>query len=349
MRLTRNSVGKKEKTMLLEVKNLSVQFSTMRGPLEALRNVSFSVAAGETLGIVGESGSGKSVTSYAIMGLLPPNGSVTQGDILFEGRSLLKMNEDEKTKMRGSSISMIFQDPMTSLNPAFTVGYQIEETLLMHSPRTKAQAKERARELLGLVGIPDPTERLKAYPHQLSGGMSQRVMIAMAIACEPSLLIADEPTTALDVTIQAQILSLLRKIQQEQKMSLILISHDLALISENTSRVAVMYAGELMEVGKTEAVTRMPAHPYTEALLRSLPSYNADLGVDRLPSIGGVVPDLVNRPSACQFHPRCSYMQEKCRIETPVLRGSDAQVSCHFPRRDLFQTISSPILSKEKT
>ncbi|MGE0631005.1 MAG: ABC transporter ATP-binding protein [Pseudobdellovibrionaceae bacterium] len=317
---------------LLEMKNISVQFSTSRGPLIALRNVSLSVAAGESLGIVGESGSGKSVTSYAIMGLLPPNGKVITGDILFEGKSLLAMNEREKSKIRGSAISMIFQDPMSSLNPAFNVGYQLEETLLMHNETSRESARAKARELLGLVGIPDPEERLKAYPHQLSGGMSQRVMIAMAIACKPKLLIADEPTTALDVTIQAQILSLLRKIQKEQKMSMILISHDLALISENTSRVAVMYAGEVAEVNQTEKLVQTPAHPYTEALLKSLPAYSVAQGLDRLPAIAGVVPDLVHRPNGCQLHPRCPYAQEKCKIETPALAGGLHQVSCFYPR-----------------
>ena len=319
---------------LLEVKNLSVEFETRRGPLKALDQVSFELNAGETLSLVGESGCGKSITSLAIMGLLADNGRVTSGDIVYSGNSLLKLSEAELRKLRGRDLAMIFQDPMTSLNPAFTVGQQLTETIFAHEGGTQSALQARARELLVQVGIPAPDERLNAYPHQLSGGMSQRVMIAMAIACRPKVLIADEPTTALDVTIQAQILELLRKLQREQNMGLILITHDLGIVAETADRVMVMYAGQVVEGGGTREIIENPTHPYTRALLDSLPGAHAGIEKahrSKLPSISGMVPDLARRPSGCQFHPRCAYADDQCKTFGPALTGDTRRVRCFKP------------------
>ena len=316
---------------MLKVENLSISFETRRGLVRVIEDLSFTVDAGRTLGIVGESGSGKSVTSLAIMGLLPPTARVTSGRILLDGQDLLKTREAEMQNLRGKRIAMIFQDPMTSLNPSFTVGYQLEEAMRVHG--VEGDLRAHAIEALRQVGIPDPALRLGSYPHQLSGGMSQRVMIAMAIACSPELLIADEPTTALDVTIQAQILALLKKIQAERKMGLILITHDIGVVAQMADDILVMYAGHAMEMGPKRDVIQKPRHPYTQALLASLPaSHGLTEFRSRLPTIAGLVPDLLKRPSGCQLHPRCGYVAEDCRAQTPSPRRSGAQqVKCHRP------------------
>ncbi len=298
---------------LLEVKNLNIHFSTSGGVIHALRDINFKLEEGEALGIVGESGSGKSVTSLAIFDLLASNAIVSSGEILFKGQDIRKLPENQKLNIRGSEISMIFQDPMSSLNPCFNVEYQIGEVLRIHQNIPKESLRAKVIELLQQVGIPDPQSRLKAYPHELSGGMSQRVMIAMAIACSPKILIADEPTTALDVTIQKQILSLLQKLRKEKKMSLILVSHDLGVIAQNTDRLLVMYAGEIVEEGKAMEVIQKPTHPYTEGLLKCLPALHAHESKDfRLPTITGMVPHLGQRPQGCQLSPRCIYKEARC-------------------------------------
>lgn len=298
---------------LLQVKNLNIDFTTSQGTIQALRDVNFELKAGEALGIVGESGSGKSVTSLALFDLLASNAIVRSGEIFFNGRDIRKMSEAEKLKLRGGDISMIFQDPMSSLNPCFTVEYQITEVLKTHQGLTGASARDKVLELLRQVGIPDPQSRLGVYPHELSGGMSQRVMIAMAIACSPKVLIADEPTTALDVTIQKQILSLLQTLRKEKGMSLILVSHDLGVIAQNTDRILVMYAGEIVEEGISMDVMKSPTHPYTEGLLKCLPALHAHESKDfRLPTIPGIVPHLGHRPSGCQLNPRCPYKRKNC-------------------------------------
>ncbi|MCC7442792.1 MAG: ABC transporter ATP-binding protein [Bdellovibrionales bacterium] len=322
---------------LLEVRDLSIEFETRKGNLKALERLSFTLNEGETLGIVGESGCGKSITSLALMGLLAPNARVSAGALRFEGKDLLAMNEEARSEIRGAEMSMIFQDPMTSLNPSFTVGFQLEEMLKAHpreeADRSPAGRRKRLVELMEQVGIPDPAQRLTCYPHELSGGMSQRVMIAMAVASRPKLLIADEPTTALDVTIQAQILELLRDLQRRYKMALILITHDLGVVSETAARTMVMYAGQAVEEGPTREVIASPRHPYTAGLLQCLPALHAkEAPKTRLPSIAGMVPDLLARPSGCQFHPRCSRAQEPCWQALPDWRveGSRGE-RCHFP------------------
>lgn len=298
---------------LLEVKNLNIDFTTTAGTIQALRDVSFKLESGEALGIVGESGSGKSVTSLALFDLLASNAIVRSGEIFFQDRDIRKMSDAEKLKLRGSDISMIFQDPMSSLNPCFTVEYQISEVLKTHQGLTGRSARDKVLELLRQVGIPDAQSRLNVYPHELSGGMSQRVMIAMAIACSPKVLIADEPTTALDVTIQKQILSLLQKLRKEKGMSLILVSHDLGVIAQNTDRLLVMYAGEIVEEGIAMEIIQRPTHPYTEGLLKCLPGLHPQNQEGfRLPTIPGVVPNLGQRPSGCQLHPRCPYKRKNC-------------------------------------
>ena len=313
---------------LLNVENLSVSFETRRGTVDVIENLSFSVRKGRTLGIVGESGSGKSVTSLAVMGLLPPTANIGSGRVLLDGQDILKMSESQRQSLRGSKIAMIFQDPMTSLNPSFTIGFQIEEALKTHG--IKGDLRARTIELLLQVGIPDPASRLDSYPHQLSGGMSQRVMIAMAIACEPELLIADEPTTALDVTIQAQILDLLKKIQAERGMGLILITHDIGVVAQMADDILVMYAGHLMEAGPKADVIRRPKHPYTQALLESLPgSHGLAEFRSRLPTIAGLVPDLLARPSGCQLSPRCPYVIPPCTMAVPpAVEVEGSRVRC---------------------
>ncbi|MDG6231056.1 dipeptide ABC transporter ATP-binding protein [Glaesserella parasuis] len=315
---------------LLKVDELSVHFGDKKAPFRAVDRVSYEVNEGEVLGIVGESGSGKSVSSLAIMGLIDFPGRVMANSLRFNGHNLLDLKPKEKQKIVGADVAMIFQDAMTSLNPSYTVGYQIMEALKVHQGGSKAWRKERAIELLTMVGIPDPTSRLEVYPHQLSGGMSQRVMIAMAIACNPKLLIADEPTTALDVTIQAQIIDLLLELQRKENMALILITHDLALVAESAHRIIVMYAGQVVEEGKSEQIFKSPLHPYTQALLKALPEFAE--GKSRLQSLPGVVPGKYDRPQGCLLNPRCPYATDLCRQKEPELRTVNGrQVKCHTP------------------
>ncbi len=303
---------------LLDVRSLSVQFFTEEGVVRAVENVSIEVQPGEVLGLVGESGCGKSVTGLTLLRLIPiPPGRIVSGEILFDGKRLLEMNEKEMEKVRGNDISMIFQEPMTSLNPVFTIGDQIMEAIMLHQGLDKGAARKRAIEMLDRVRIPDPGKRIDSYPHQLSGGMRQRAMIAMALSCEPKLLIADEPTTALDVTIQAQVLQLLREIQKEMGMAVILISHDLGVVSEIANKIAVMYAGRIFEYGSIEAVYGEVRNPYTKGLMNSLPRLEEKKS--RLNAIPGQVPDAMNLPVGCKFHPRCYLMIEECKKEEPAL------------------------------
>lgn len=317
---------------VLSVKNLSVGFETRRGLVKVIDDLNFTVEPGRTLGIVGESGSGKSVTSLAVMGLLPPTARIMTGDIEFDGLKLLKATESEMQSLRGGKLAMIFQDPMTSLNPSFTVGFQIKEAMRVHGVGGD-DLDQAAADLLKQVGIPDPEMRLSNYPHQLSGGMSQRVMIAMAIACSPELLIADEPTTALDVTIQAQILALLKKIQSERKMGMVLITHDIGVVAQMADDILVMYAGHPMEYGPKDEVINRPRHPYTKALLASLPgSHGLNEFRTRLPTISGLVPDLLRRPNGCQLNPRCAYVEDRCRTEIPgPSKSGSSVIKCHKP------------------
>lgn len=315
---------------LLDVKELSVHFGDKKTPFKAVDRISYQIAQGEVLGIVGESGSGKSVSSLAIMGLIDHPGRVSAESLQFENTDLLTLESKAKRQLIGADVAMIFQDPMTSLNPAYTVGFQIMEALKTHEGGTKKARKDRTLELLKLVGIPDPESRIDVYPHQLSGGMSQRVMIAMAIACRPKLLIADEPTTALDVTIQAQIMELLLELQKKECMSLILITHDLALVAEAAERIIVMYAGQIVEEGTAKDIFREPKHPYTQALLRSLPEFAE--GKSRLESLQGVVPGKYDRPTGCLLNPRCPYATEYCRQVEPQLHHiGSRKVKCHTP------------------
>jgi oligopeptide/dipeptide ABC transporter ATP-binding protein len=304
---------------LLSVEDLRVHFSTARGTVHAVNGISFDIAPGETLGIVGESGCGKSVTSLAILGILARNGRVVSGRALFEGRDLLGLKDSELRRIRGREIAMIFQDPMTSLNPVLTIGRQIREVLETHFGLKKHAATKRAGELLERVGIPSPDIRLKDYPHQFSGGMRQRAMIAMALACEPKLMIADEPTTALDVTIQAQILDLLRQLVAERDTALILITHDLGVVAGMCERVNVMYGGLFMEAGSADQLFGRPRHPYTLGLLQSVPRLDA-VRRARLKPIEGQPRDMLTAPRACPFQPRCAYEVEQSRLEVPPLR-----------------------------
>ena len=312
--------------VLLEVQDLGVEFGAFR----AVDNVSLHVDAGEVLGIVGESGSGKSVTALALMGLIDEPGRVHAQRLMFDGRDLLAMPLKERRGLLGKDIAMIFQDPMASLNPCFTVEFQLVETLRIHEGGSRKALRARALELLKQVEIPDAERRLSAYPHQLSGGMSQRVMVAMAIACNPRLLIADEPTTALDVTIQAQMLALLIKLQRERGMALMLITHDLGVVAEVAQRVLVMYAGQVVETARVPDIFEAPRHPYTEALLSALPEHN--IGRRRLRSMSGMVPGAFDRPTGCLLAPRCAYVQTRCRDERPTLDGDvGAQARCFYP------------------
>ncbi len=315
---------------LLEIENLSVEFPSHNGTMHAVDGVSLTVDSGEVLGIVGESGSGKSVTMMALMGLVAYPGRVRADKLRFDGHDLLALSERERRRLTGKDLSMIFQDPTTSLNPCFTVGFQLAETLKLHMGLDKAAARKRSIELLEQVGIPAPESRLSVYPHQLSGGMSQRVMIAMAIACNPKLLIADEPTTALDVTIQAQILDLLRSLQKDRGMALVLITHNMGVVNEMAQRVAVMYAGQIMEQQRAQSLFISPQHPYTEALMAAMPERSN--GQSRLATIPGMVPGLFDRPKGCLFAPRCSYANTSECTTRPALRPwQDGAVRCHFP------------------
>jgi oligopeptide transport system ATP-binding protein len=320
---------------LLSVRDLEVRFWTGRGIVHAVNGVSFDISPGETLGIVGESGCGKSVTSLALLGILPRAGRATQGEALFEGRDLLKLSDDEMRRIRGREIAMIFQDPMTSLNPVLTVGRQIREALQTHFDLDRKEANGRAAELLAQVGIPSPDVRLGDYPHQFSGGMRQRAMIAMALACEPKLLIADEPTTALDVTIQAQILDLLRKLVAERNAALILITHDLGVVAGMCERVNVMYAGMFMETGSAEQLFTRPRHPYTLGLLQSVPRLDAARR-QRLRPIEGQPPNMLRAPAMCPFAPRCRFEVPQSRQEVPPLRELEPgrHVACFNPVPD---------------
>jgi dipeptide transport system ATP-binding protein len=315
---------------LLEIENLSVRFPSKTAVMHAVDGVSLSLEPGDVLGIVGESGSGKSVTMMALMGLVAYPGQISADKLVFDGHDLLKLSDSERRQLIGKDMAMIFQDPTTSLNPCFTVGFQMAETLRLHLGMDKKAARKRSIELLEQVGIPAPESRLGIYPHQLSGGMSQRVMIAMAIACNPKLLIADEPTTALDVTIQAQILDLLRNLQKERDMALVLITHNMGVVSEMAQRVAVMYAGQIMEERKAQEMFQDPQHPYTEALLAAMPERSD--GLTRLATIPGMVPGLYDRPKGCLFAPRCQYASQHCRDERPSLRDwQNGMVRCHTP------------------
>ena len=315
---------------LLEIENLSVRFPSKTAVMHAVDGVSLSLEPGDVLGIVGESGSGKSVTMMALMGLVAYPGQISADKLMFDGHDLLKVSDSERRQLIGKDMAMIFQDPTTSLNPCFTVGFQMAETLRLHLGMDKKAARKRSIELLEQVGIPAPESRLGIYPHQLSGGMSQRVMIAMAIACNPKLLIADEPTTALDVTIQAQILDLLRNLQKERNMALVLITHNMGVVSEMAQRVAVMYAGQIMEERKAQEMFQDPQHPYTEALLAAMPERSD--GQTRLATIPGMVPGLYDRPKGCLFAPRCQYASQHCRDERPNLRDwQNGMVRCHTP------------------
>ncbi|MCB5175067.1 MULTISPECIES: ABC transporter ATP-binding protein [Microvirga] len=318
---------------LLEIENLSVEFPTQGGVMRAVDGVSLTLDEGEVLGVVGESGSGKSVTMLAVMGLIPFPGRVKADKLTFNGRDLLTMSESERRKLTGKDVAMIFQEPTTSLNPSFTIGFQLAETLRLHEGMDRKAARRRAIELLEQVGIPSAESRLSAFPHQLSGGMNQRVMIAMAIACNPKLLIADEPTTALDVTIQAQILDLLMTLQKERNMALVMITHNMGVVAETARRVMVMYAGQIMEERSAADLFDSPQHPYTAALLAALPERSE--GATRLATIPGVVPGLYDRPRGCLFSPRCAYATEHSRNVRPDLRPwAGGQIRCHYPLGD---------------
>lgn len=301
---------------LLEIKDEKLSFFTPAGEVKALNGVSFSMNEGEVLGIVGESGSGKSVTAYSIMGLTAYPGKLIGGTIYFNGHQIEKMSEKEMRKIRGNEVSIIFQDPMTSLNPVYTIGNQITEVIRLHTGKSKKEAYDRAKELLELVGINEPTKRLKQYPHELSGGMRQRVMIAIALACEPKLLIADEPTTALDVTIQAQILELMRELRQKLGMSIIMITHDLGVVASMCERIAVMYAGHIVEYGTADEIFYEPKHEYTKGLINSIPKLSAQ-EIERLVPIEGQPVDLLNPPAGCPFAPRCANCMKICLREMP--------------------------------
>ena len=319
---------------LLEVRNLKVQYHTRAGVVRAVDGVNFWVDEGETLGIVGESGCGKSQTSLAIMRLIKPPGTIAEGEIRFNGRDLASIPEEEMQKVRGNEVAMIFQDPMTSLNPVLKISTQLTEGIIHHKGVTEQQARARALELLEAVRIPAARERLDAYPHQFSGGMRQRVVIAMALACNPKLVIADEPTTALDVTIQAQILELLKDIQEEFGTAVIMITHDMGVVAEVADRVTVMYAGRMLEHGGTDAIFEEPQHPYTEALMGSLPDIDDEHGEDELESIPGLPPDLINPPSGCKFNPRCKYRTKICTEQFPPMVShddSDHVAACWHP------------------
>lgn len=317
------------KEPLLQINNLKTFFYTSQGTVPAVNGVSLTINKGETLAVVGESGSGKSVTSLSVMKLIPnPPGKIVEGEIFFEGQDLVKKSDREMRKVRGNTISMIFQEPMTSLNPAYTVGDQIGEALRVHKGLNKKQSLEQAVEMLRHVGIPSPEKRINDFPHQMSGGMRQRVMIAMALACRPKLLIADEPTTALDVTIQAQILDLLRKLKEEMHTSIMLITHDLGVVAEMADYVAVMYAGKIVEQAPVAQLFEKPMHPYTEGLIKSIP--RVDEQKERLFAIEGTVPNPAHLPKGCSFAERCIYKMKVCEEQPPVLEssGPDRLVSC---------------------
>ncbi len=319
------------KKKLLEVKNLRTYFHTFKGTVKAVDDISFDLYEGEILGIVGESGGGKSISGFSVIRLIDEPGEIETGEIIFNGEDLMKKSENEMNQIRGKEISMVFQDPMTSLNPVYTIGQQMEEVLLLHENINKDQRKQRCIELLESVGISNPESRLKSYPHQFSGGMRQRVVIAIALAANPKLIIADEPTTALDVTIQAQILRLMANLVKEQGCSLMLITHDLAVVSEMADRINVMYCGKIVESGKAKNIVNNQRHPYTEGLINSIP--NLDVDKRRLETISGIVPNMFNLPKGCNFSPRCEYCKDICMEKEPELLEVHREhyVACHFP------------------
>jgi len=330
---------------LLDIRNLTVEFATAHGKFRAVDNVSFTASAGEVLAIVGESGSGKSVAMLAMMGLLPWTATITADKMEVDGKDLLTISAKDRRKIIGKDMCMIFQEPMTSLNPCFTIGFQLSEALTTHMDLDRRQCRTRVIEILDQVGIPAPEKRLSSFPHQLSGGMNQRVMIAMAIACEPKLLIADEPTTALDVTIQAQILDLLLKLQRDTGMTLILITHDMGVVAETAQRVSVQYAGQKVEVQEVKELFANPHHPYTQALLSALPERATG---KKLASIPGVVPGQFDRPKGCLFSPRCSYTTDLCLTTQPGNASDElGQVLCHYPVVDGIPT-NHPQVSRDK-
>ena len=312
-----------ENKYILEVRDLHTSFDTDNGEVKAVNGVTFALEPGKTLGIVGESGSGKSVTAYSIMQILSDNGRITHGEVLYKGEDITKWNKKQMSGFRGKCCSIIFQDPMTSLNPLFTIGNQLEEAILLHTDRNKAQAKERAIEMLSLVGVNEPAKRVKQYPHELSGGMRQRVMIAMALACEPDILIADEPTTALDVTIQAQILELMQELQEKLGMAIIIVTHDLGVIATMCDEIIVMYGGRVCERGTADDIFYAPAHEYTKGLLRSIPT--VENNKERLVPIGGTPINLLNMPKGCAFCTRCDSAMKICLEEVP----EEQQISEH--------------------
>ncbi|NLM45528.1 MAG: ABC transporter ATP-binding protein [Firmicutes bacterium] len=329
---------------LVEIKNLKLSFFTPAGEVKALNDVSFKMQEGDVLGIVGESGSGKSVTAYALMGLVPYPGRIIGGTIDFNGRRINDLSEKELRAIRGNEISMIFQDPMTSLNPVFTIGNQIEEAILLHTGKNKREARERALELLQLVGINEPERRLRQYPHELSGGMRQRVMIAMALACEPKLLIADEPTTALDVTIQAQILELMMDLKQKIGMSIILITHDLGVVASMCEKIAVMYAGKIVEYGTADDIFYNPKHEYTKGLLNSIPKLSAKEH-EKLVPIDGTPVDLLMPPKGCPFAPRCKNCMKICLREMPpyTYLNDNHYSACWLLQKEAFEKQQSGV------
>jgi peptide/nickel transport system ATP-binding protein len=316
---------------MLRVKGLKTHFFTADGVVRAVDGVDFMIKRGQTMGLVGESGCGKSVTSLSVMRLIAPPGRIIQGEIVLDGTDLLRLDEEDMYEVRGNRISMIFQEPMTSLNPVFTIGDQIAEAVLVHEKVSREQAKKRAIEMLGLVGIPQPQQRYNAYPHEMSGGMRQRVMIAMALSCSPEILIADEPTTALDVTIQAQILELMKSLKERTGMALLLITHDLGVVAEMADEVAVMYAGQIVEHADVLSLFRDPKHPYTQGLLASIPKLATDPG-ERLTVIQGTVPNLLRLPVGCRFAARCPHVMPVCREVDPLLGTLDdgRKVRCHL-------------------
>ncbi|MFK8910732.1 ABC transporter ATP-binding protein [Streptomyces sp. YS-3] len=317
--------------MLLEVRDLQVEFRTRDGVARAVNGVTYSVAAGETLAVLGESGSGKSVTAQAVMGILDmPPGRITGGEIVFQGRDLLTLKEDQRRGIRGSGMAMIFQDALSSLNPVLSVGAQLAEMFTVHRGMSRAEARTKAVELMDRVRIPAAKERVNQYPHQFSGGMRQRIMIAMAMALEPALIIADEPTTALDVTVQAQVMDLLAELQREMNMGLILITHDLGVVADVADRIAVMYAGRIVEEAPVHEIYRAPAHPYTKGLLRSIP--RLDQKGRELYAIRGLPPNLTHIPPGCAFHPRCPMARDVCRTDVPPLAvvSETRRSACHF-------------------
>ncbi|MEH7123751.1 ABC transporter ATP-binding protein [Bacillus sp. JJ1773] len=301
---------------LLEVENLTTKFSTSKGDVTAINNISLKVDRGETVCIVGESGCGKSMTVLSILGLLPKNGKIAAGKVKFQGKELNTLSKEQMREIRGKEISMIFQEPMTALNPVFTIGFQLRESLMIHTKMTKKQANERAIGLLDKVGIPSSKKRLEQYPHELSGGMRQRVMIAMALASNPALLLADEPTTALDVTIQAQILGLIQDLKDQYNMGLLLITHDMGVVAEIADRVIIMYAGKIVEEGTVEEIFTSQKHPYTEGLLKSVPDVdNPDFKLQPIP---GTLPNISDEIPGCRFHPRCKYAMDICKKKDPI-------------------------------